>query len=112
MVSECDVCQRHKYSTMAPETLELPLDFIDGLPWFAGYSAIFVVVDRLSKYALFVPLKHLYMAVSVATFFLREMVHLYGVPTSIKSDRDKVFLSSFWKELFRLHGMVLKRSKT
>lgn len=69
MVSECDVCQRHKYSTMAPETLELPLDFIDGLPWFAGYSAIFVVVDRLSKYALFVPLKHLYMAVSVATFF-------------------------------------------
>ena len=83
MVAECDVCQRQKYSTMAPsgllEPLELPskvwadisMDFIDGLPRLNGYTVIFVVVDRLSKYAHFIPLKYPYIAVSVASAFLR-----------------------------------------
>lgn len=81
MVAQCDICQRQKYSTMAPsgllQPLELPnkvwseitMDFITGLPKSDGYSIIFVVVDRLGKYAHFIPLKHPYTALSVASVF-------------------------------------------
>ncbi|KAJ9566897.1 hypothetical protein OSB04_002863 [Centaurea solstitialis] len=83
MVSQCDICQRQKYSTMAPsrllQPLELPnkvwseitMDFITGLPKSEGCSVIFVVVHRLSKYGHFVSLKHPYTALTVAAIFLR-----------------------------------------
>lgn len=121
-VAECDTCQRQKYSTLAPggllQPLELPLrvwsdiamDFIDGLPKSEGNTFIFVVVDRLSKYAHFIPLKHPYTALSVAGVFIREIVRLHGVPESIVFDRDKVFVSQFWRELFKAMSTTLKRS--
>ena len=59
-----------------------------------------VVVDRLTKYSHFIPLKHPYTTLTVAKAFVQEIVRLHGVPTSIVSDRDRVFLSSFWKTLF------------
>ncbi|GJY92704.1 putative mitochondrial protein [Tanacetum coccineum] len=124
LVAECDICQRQKYSTMAPNGLlqplnlptrvwaEITMDFIDGLPKSEGYTVILVVVDRLSKYAHFVPLRHPYTAKTVATAFLREVVRLHGIPESIVSDRDRVFLSHFWRELFKLQGTNLKRSSS
>lgn len=69
-----------------------------------------VVVDRLSKYACFLPLKHPYMALEMAVVFVKEVVKLHGVPHSIISDRDKVFLNHFWTELFKLQGTYLRRS--
>ena len=68
------------------------------------------MVDRLSKYGQLIPLRHPYTTLTVAGAFLREVVQLHGMPMSIVSHRDKVFLSNFWKVLFRMQGTVLKRS--
>ncbi|GKC97849.1 putative mitochondrial protein [Tanacetum coccineum] len=122
LVAECGVCQRNKHSNLSPAGLlqplslpqriweDLTMDFVDGLPKSKGYSVIMVVVDRLSKSAHFAPLKHPYTAASVATVFLREIIRLHGVPKSIVSDRDRVFVSHFWRELFKYQGTTLKRS--
>nr|GEW31603.1 putative mitochondrial protein [Tanacetum cinerariifolium] len=86
------------------------MDSIDGLPRLKRYTVIFVLVDRLSKYDHFIPLRHPYTAVTVAAAFLREVIRLLGLPKLIITDRDKVFLSNFWRELFKHQGTNLKRS--
>lgn len=121
-VRSCDVCQRQKYSATTPGGLlqplpipngvweDLSLDFITGLPKSKGYAAVLVVVDRLSKYSHFVLLKHPYTAKSIAELFVKEVVRLHGIPSSIISDRDPLFVSHFWMELFKLQGTKLKMS--
>ncbi|GJV06154.1 putative mitochondrial protein [Tanacetum coccineum] len=106
LVAKCDICQRQKYSTMAPNGLlqplnlptrvwaEITMDFIDGLPKSEGYTVILVVVDRLSKYAHFVPLRHPYTAKTVAAAFLREVVRLHGIPESIGIRASPTFRDS------------------
>ena len=88
------------------------MDFIAGLLKFKGYEAIFVVVDRLSKYCHFIPLKHPYTARSLAEIFSKEVVKLHGIPMSIVSDRDPIFMSNFWRELFKAQGTQLKMSSS
>jgi hypothetical protein len=82
----CDVCQWYKTDSMRPAGLLQPLsilervwtdismDFIEGLPPSSGYTVVLVVVDRLSKYAHFVPIKHLYTAATVAQAFVSHIV--------------------------------------
>jgi len=115
----CEVCQKAKHVHNLPagklQPLPIPagtwqdlsMDVIEGLPKSEGYSVIMVVVDRLTKYAHFLPLKHPYTAPVVAKLFLDTVVKLHGFPHSIVSDRDKIFLSSFWRELFKLYGVQL-----
>jgi hypothetical protein len=86
------------------------MDFIEGLPKSEGYNVILVVVDHFTKYAHFIPLKHPYTAISVARVLFDIVVKLHGLPQSIVSDRDKVFTSSVWKELFKLMGVQLHLS--
>lgn len=63
---------------------------------------IFVVMDRLSKYAHFIPLWYPYTAVMVAAVFMHEVVRLHGLLESIVTDRDRVFLNYFWRKLFKM----------
>ncbi|CAM8963437.1 unnamed protein product [Rhodiola kirilowii] len=88
------------------------MDFIEGLPKTKGYSVIMVVVDRLSKYAHFVPLGHPYTAKTVAEAFIREIICLHGILEVIVFDRDAIFISHFWRKLFKVLGTNLRRSTT
>jgi len=86
------------------------MDFIDGLPKSEGKEVIFVVVDRFSKNAHLMALTHPYSAITVGKVFMENVYKLHGMPTTIMSDRDSIFLSQFWKELFKKQGVNLQYS--
>lgn len=121
-IASCHVCQKSKYQASFPAGLlqplsipnaiweELSMDFIVGLPKSKGFDAISVVVDRLSKYGHFILIKHPYSVRSIAKIFVKEVIRLHGVPTSIVNDRDPTFVSHFRQEIFRLQGTTLKMS--
>jgi hypothetical protein len=121
-VQSCSICQQAK-----PERLRYPgllqplpvpetswemvsLDFVEGLPKSGQFNCILVVVDKFSKLAHFVPLRHLFTAVVVAKAYMDNVYKLHGMPSSLISDRDQIFLSNFWRELFGLAGVALRMS--
>jgi len=61
-----------------------------------------VVADRLTKYVHFLPLSYPYTVAKVAAVFVKDIFRLHGMPQSIISNRDAIFTSKFWAELFRL----------
>lgn len=83
------------------------MDFIGGLPKSKGFNIILVVVDKLSKYVHFCPLPHPFNAKQVAELFAREIIRLHGVPKTIVTDQDPLFMSLFWKEPYKLQGSKL-----
>jgi hypothetical protein len=120
-VHKCSNCQHNKYLTKKKGLLqplpipnqvweELTMDFITHLPNFHGHTAIWVICDRLTKYVHFLALPTHYTATDLANRFSVEICRLHGIPKSITSDRDPIFLSSFWKELFRVQGTSLRYS--
>jgi hypothetical protein len=118
-VKECTTCQANKDEHTHPTRLLQPLPIsehkwesismglITGLPKMQGKDCIFVVVDRLTKFAHFFAIATDFSATQVAELFFREIFRLHGLPKTIVSDRDSRFMSTFWQELFRLVGMAL-----
>jgi hypothetical protein len=108
----CDVCQRVKAEHQRPAGLlhplkipewkweEIGMDFIVGLPrTSAGYDSIWVIVDRLTKVAHFIPVKTMYSGAKLAELYMARIVCLHGVPKKIVSDRGSQFTSRYWKKL-------------
>ncbi|GJY84736.1 retrotransposon protein, putative, ty3-gypsy subclass [Tanacetum coccineum] len=89
---------------------EISMDFVTGLPLSERHDAIWVVVDRLTKSAHFLPIRKNYGISKLAEIFQQEIVRLHGTPTSIVSDRDPKFTSHFWKGLQKAWGTRLKFS--
>ncbi|WVZ80731.1 hypothetical protein U9M48_028187 [Paspalum notatum var. saurae] len=111
-VSECDVCQRIKADNLKPAGMLQPLaipawkwedvhmDFIMGLPHTQkGYDSIWVVIDRFTKSAHFIPVKTTYRAKQYAELYISRIVSLHGIPRTITLDRGSLFVSHFWEQL-------------
>lgn len=112
----CEVCHVHKVATSTPAGLLGPLpipkqiwsdvsmDLVDGLPNSKGKTSSLVVVDCLSKYAHFSALSHPYSDTTIAQVYFDNVVKQHGLPETIVCDRDVIFTSEFWKQLFNLQG--------
>ena len=73
------------------------MNFVVSLPITQrGHNGVWVVVDRLTKIAHFLPYNTKWSVVKLARYYVREIVRLHGVPVSIVSDRDAKFTSKFW----------------
>ena len=119
-VAQCLTCQQIKAEHQRPagllEPLPIPewkwenitMDFVLGLPRVQrGFNSIWVIVDRITKSAHFLPVKSTYNMDQYARLYIQEIVRLHGVPVSIISDRDPKFTSIFWKSLHAALGTKL-----
>ena len=87
------------------------MDFVDGLPKTRrGSDSIWVVVDRLTKTAHFIPINSNRNANKLAQLFVKEIVRLNGIPKTIVSDRDTLFTSRFWGSFQEVMGSDLSLS--
>lgn len=106
-VQQCDTCLRCKDEPLATPRLLQPspipagiwqrisMNLIEKSPKSHGKDTIWVVIDRLSKYAHFIALAHPFTTSTLANIFINNIYKLHGAPTNIVSDRDPLFTSKF-----------------
>ena len=124
-ISECDTCRRIKASHLRVagplQPLPIPswkwedisMDFIVGLPVTpAKHDSIWVIVDRLTKSAHFLPVRTIYRVQKYAEIYLDRVVSLHGIPQTIVLDRGTQFVSRFWEQLQASLGTKLLRTST
>jgi hypothetical protein len=122
-VSECDTCQRVKTDHLRPagnpQPLSIPkwkwenicMDFIVGLPRISwGYKSMWVIVDRLTKSAHFIPIDTTYRVRRYAELYMSHIIRYHGIPKTIISDRGSIFVAHFWEQLHECLGTYLIRS--
>ncbi|XP_055822024.1 uncharacterized protein LOC129890509 [Solanum dulcamara] len=106
-------------SSIMEEEIEIPtwkwevinMDFITGLPHTPRTKDfIWVIMDRLTKSAHFLPVRTTYSTENYAKLYVKEIVQLYGVPTSIISDRGAQFIAHFWRSLQEVLGTQVSLS--
>ena len=111
-VTKCMVCQKVKAEHQVPSRLLQPIripewkydriimDFVVGLPVTGRkHDSVWVVVDRLTKSAHFLPVRTDYSLDKLVELYIKEIFRLHGIPISIISDRDLRFTSRFWGNL-------------
>ena len=87
------------------------MDFVSGLPRSPnGHDSIWVIIDRLTKCAHFLPVRRTDSLAKLSKLYMHEIVRLHGVPLSIVSDRDPRFTSRFWRSLQKALGTELRMS--
>ena len=92
------------------------MDFITDLPTSedlatnVSYNSILVMVDRLTKYAHFIPCQKTTTAEQLGYLVLDRLVRYHGLPTTFITDRDKLFISNYWKTLVATMGIKYKLS--
>jgi hypothetical protein len=120
-VARCDTCQRTKAEHQRPIGLLQPLlvpkwkwegigmDFVIGLPQTQkGNDSIWVIIDRHTKVAHFIPVKTTFGGATLARIYLKEeIVRLHGIPRRIVLDRGTQFTSKFWLSLQQAMGTKL-----
>jgi hypothetical protein len=124
-VSSCDTCQRIKAShlktagQMQPLSIpawnwdDISMDFIVGLPLTPRkHDSIWVIVDRLTKTAHFIPVHTTYSAERYAEIYVDLVVRLHGVPKTILSDRGTQFVARFWAQVHESLGTKLIHSSS
>ncbi|GKB36911.1 putative reverse transcriptase domain-containing protein [Tanacetum coccineum] len=122
-VSKCMTCAKVKAEYQKPSSLlvqpkipqwkweNITMDFVTKLPKTAsGQDTIWVIVDRLTKSAHFLPMKETDSMEKLTRQYLKEVVSRHGVPVLIISDRDSKFTSHFWKSLNEALGTQLDMS--
>ncbi|GJU44521.1 reverse transcriptase domain-containing protein [Tanacetum coccineum] len=122
-VSKCMTCAKVKAEYQKPSGLlvqpiipiwkweNITMDFVTKLPkTTSGQDTIWVIVDRLTKSAHFLPMKETDSMEKLTRQYLKEVVSRHGVPVSIISDRDSKFTSHFWKSLNEALGTQLDMS--
>ena len=84
------------------------MDFMSGFPRASsGQDAVWVIVDRLTKTAHFLPIKMTYSMDRLAELYIKEIIRLHGISVSIVSNRDPRFTSRFWQSLQEALGTTL-----
>nr|GEZ74442.1 putative reverse transcriptase domain-containing protein [Tanacetum cinerariifolium] len=122
-VGKCLTCAKVKAEHLKPSSLlqhlEIPkwkwenvtIDFVTGLPRTpSGYDSIWVIMDRLTKSAHFLPKKKTDNIKKLTELYLKEIVCRHGVPVSVNFDRDSLFTSRFWVSLQKALGTQLDLS--
>jgi hypothetical protein len=122
-ISECDTCQRIKASHLKAacplQPLPIPswkwedicMDFIVGLPNTSRHQdSIWVIVDRLTKTAHFLPVHTTHRTEKYAEIYIDQVIRLHGIPRTIVSDRGAPFVARFWEQLQESLGTHVIRS--
>ncbi|KAJ3007678.1 hypothetical protein NUW54_g3453 [Trametes sanguinea] len=118
----CDICQKSKPRRHAPIGLLQPIpipsrpfevvsmDFIPELPLSGGFDNVLIIIDKLTKYGLFIPTTTTISAEETAKLFFHHVVAHYGLPRQVITDRDVRWSAGFWEQLCK--NMDIRRALT